>query len=145
MTPATNENTPITVESANLRLQEVFAPWILQLNLRVEKITPDEVIMRMPYSDQLCRSGAIICGQSLMALIDTCMVYVCYAGLGRYANCATVTQNTSFLRPAKNTDVIATGRLIKAGRTLVFGDVLLTGDVDKKPLCTGTLTYAVLP
>ncbi len=141
----TTVDTPVTLESANQRLQEVFAPWIQQLNLHVDSIDPHNVILRMPYSENLCRAGEIICGQSLMALIDTSMVFVCYAGLNRFVNCATVTQNTSFLRPAKGHDVIATGRVVKAGRTLVFGEVVITSVADNKVLCTGSLTYAVLP
>ncbi|OED37334.1 hypothetical protein AB833_23940 [Chromatiales bacterium (ex Bugula neritina AB1)] len=142
---ATDINTAVTLDSANQRLREVFAPWIQQLNLTVEAIDGDTVTLRMPYSDSLCRSGSIVCGQALMALIDTCMVYVCYNAMGKYADCATVSQNTSFLRPVKGTDVIAKGRTVKAGRTLVFGEVTLYSDGDTKPVSMGVITYAVLP
>jgi len=101
--------------------------------------------MLLPYSDRLCRAGDMICGQALMSLVDTCMVFVCYTGLQQYRNCATVNQNTSFLRPAINTDVMAHGKVIKAGRTLVFGEVTLYPVNDPaRPLCTGNLTYAVI-
>ncbi len=144
-TDATDESTPITVASANQRLAEVFAPWIQDLNLRVTSIEGSDVKLMLPYNARLCRSGDMICGQALMSLIDTCMVFVCYASLKQYRDCATVSQNTSFLRPAINTDVIAHGRAIKAGRTLVFGDVTLYPAQDEtRPLCTGNLTYAVI-
>lgn len=135
----------INTDSANEQLKKVFAPWIQQLNIEVTSITESEVTLLMPYSDELCRSKGLICGQSLMALIDTCMVFVCYLGMGRYQDCATVNQNTTFMRPAIGTDVVATGKLIKSGRTLIFGDVTLTAAKDDKPLCQGTLTYAVIP
>ena len=141
----TDITTAITIDSANQRLTEVFAPWIQELNLSVEAIETDTVTLRMPYSDSLCRSGSIVCGQALMALIDTCMVYVCYNALGKYADCATVSQNTSFLRPVKGNDVIAIGKTVKAGRSLVFGEVTLYSDSDNRPVCLGVLTYAVLP
>lgn len=134
----------ITVDTANQRLTEVFAPWIQQLNLQVIAIGNDEVTLRLPYSDELCRSGGLICGQALMSLIDTCMVFVCYLGMGSYRDCATVSQHTTFMRPAIGVDVIATGKLVKSGRTLVFGDVTLTTEDDTRPLCKGSLTYAVL-
>jgi uncharacterized protein (TIGR00369 family) len=141
----TNEDTPITLESANQRLSEVFAPWIQDLNLRITSIDSNEVKMLLPYDDRLCRAGDMICGQALMAMIDTCMVFVCYAGLNQYRNCATVNQTTSFLRPAIGTDVVAHGRVIKAGRTLVFGEVTLSPAQDElRTLCTGSLTYAVI-
>lgn len=142
---ATSESTAVTLHSANQRLGEVFAPWIQDLQLHIEAIDDNQVIMRLPYRDELCRSGSIICGQALMALIDTCMVFVCYAGLQRYSDVATVGQNTSFLRPARHSDVLARGTVIKAGRTLVFGEVTLTTASDNKTVCTGTSTYAVIP
>lgn len=135
----------VTLESANQRLGEIFAPFIQSLNLKIEQLDHKQVIMRMPYDDSLCRVGGIICGQSLMSLIDTCMVFVCYAGLGRYAEVTTVSQNTSFMRPAIGRDVIAHGRVVKAGRMLVFGEVTLSLDGDERPVCAGTSTYAVLP
>ena len=137
-------DTIITVESANQRLTEVFAPWIRQLNMQVTEIGPDYVTLRLPCNDDLCRSGGLICGQALMSLIDTCMVFVCYVGMGRYGDCATVSQHTNFMRPAIGVDVIATGKLLKSGRTLIFGEVSLTSAEDPRPICTGSLTYAVI-
>ena len=134
----------INKASANQKLSEVFAPWVQQLNLQVTSINGSEVELLMPYNPDLCRTGGIVCGQSLMALIDTCMVFVCYLGMDKYSDCATVSQHTTFMRPAIGVDVIARGRLIKAGRTLVFGEVSLTAANDSKPICNGQLTYAVI-
>jgi len=135
----------INVDTANQKLTEVFAPWIQQLNMQVTSIGDREVSLLMPHSDELCRSGGIICGQALMSLIDTCMVFVCYLGMGNYSDCATVSQHTTFMRPAIGSDIIATGKLVKGGRTLIFGDVTLTAVNDSRPICNGTLTYAVIP
>ena len=134
----------INIETANQRFKEVFAPYIQSLNLTVEDINGKGATLRMPYSDDLCRSGQIVCGQALMALVDTCMVFVCYAGLRKYSDVTTVSQNTSFMRPVIGKDVIAEGRIIKAGRNLIFGEVALTVDGDDRSVCTGTSTYAVL-
>jgi len=135
----------INIETANEQLKRVFAPWIQQLNLRVTSIGEDEVELLMPFSDELCRSGGLICGQALMSLIDTSMVFVCYLGMGKYSDCATVSQNTTFMRPAIGADVVAKGKLIKSGRTLIFGEVTLSTATDPRPICNGTLTYAVIP
>lgn len=135
----------INIETANAQLKRVFAPWIQQLNLRVTSIGEDEVELLMPFSDELCRSGGLICGQALMSLIDTTMVFVCYLGMGKYSDCATVSQNTTFMRPAIGADVVAKGKLIKGGRTLIFGEVTLATATDPGPICNGTLTYAVIP
>lgn len=140
----TDTTLPFTLDSARKHYREIFAPWIQDLNITIESVDSEQVVMRMPFDDKLCRIGGIVCGQSQMALIDTCMVFVCFIGLKKFSNCATVTQNSSFLRPAIGKDIIATGRVIKAGRTLVFGEVTLNADGDPRPITTGTATYAVL-
>ena len=136
---------PLNVPTANQRLGEVFAPFVQSLNLRIESIGDGGVVMRLPYSDDLCRSGQIVCGQALMAMIDTCMVFVCYVGQGAYVNCTTVSQNTSFMRPVIGQDVIATGTVIKSGRQLVFGEVSLRAEGDERVVCSGTSTYMIIP
>ncbi len=136
--------TAINTDTANQQLEKVFAPWIQQLELKVISIGDGEVQILMPYNDNLCRSGGLICGQALMSLIDTCMVFVCYVGMNEYADCATVSQNTTFMRPAINTDIIARGKLIKGGRRLIFGEVNLTAAGNTRPICNGSLTYAVI-
>ncbi len=141
---ASNE-VPVNVDSANERLREVFAPWIQQLNLSIEAIGESSVTIRLPYSDDLCRSHQMVCGQAMMALIDTCMVFVCYVGQNRYTNCTTVSQNTSFMRPVIGKDIIATGSVLKSGRSLVYGEVMLRNEGDERVVCAGTSTYMVLP
>lgn len=133
----------INLSAARSYYKEIFAPWIQDLNIAIDAIDNEKVVMTLPYNERLCRVGGIVCGQSLMALIDTCMVYVCFIGHGKFINCATVNQNTSFLRPAINTDVTAIGQVVKSGRTLVFGEVLLTNS-EQKSVCNASLTYAVI-
>ena len=145
MTDANTPETTVNVATANQRLAEVFAPWVQQLQLSIEEIGNDTVVMRMPYSDDLCRSHQMICGQAMMTLIDTCMVFVCYTGQGRYTNCTTVSQNTSFMRPVIGRDIVATGRVLKSGRSLVFGEVTLHAEGDERMVCSGTSTYMMLP
>ena len=140
----TDKNLSFTLDAARQRYSEIFAPWIQELNIAIESIDSEQVVMRLPFDDKLCRIGGMVCGQSQMALIDTCMVFVCFIGLNRFSDCATVTQNSSFLRPANGKDIIATGRVIKAGRTLVFGEVTLNAADDPRPISTGSATYAVL-
>lgn len=140
-----SEQKALTVAGANERLAEVFAPWIQDLGLSVEAIEPDRAVLRLPYSDTLCRSHQMVCGQALMALIDTCMVFTVYAAQGRFVNCTTVDQGTSFMRPVIGQDVIATGRVLKSGRQLVFGEVELATAGDGRLVCKGSSTYMVLP
>lgn len=136
----------VTVANCNAQLDAGFASWLLELGLRVESIGANgEVVMRMPYSEAITRQPGIVCGQAIMSLIDTCMVMVCWAGMGQIGNCTTVNQNTNFTRAASGaTDLIATGTLSKNGRQLVFGDVVVHEEGHPTPVATASLIYMVL-
>src|SRR4030081_458643 len=73
------------IEEARRVLREVFAPWVQDLKLSIEAIDHQPppgaatdwqpgAILRMPFSERLCRNGGIVCGQALMAFADTAMV-----------------------------------------------------------------------
>ena len=146
MTYSIETQTQVTVENCNAQLDAGFAAWLLALGVRVESISASgEVVMRMPFSDAITRQPGIVCGQAIMSLIDTCMVMVCWAGMGRIGNCTTVNQNTNFTRAAgAGVELIATGTLSKNGRQLVFGDVTVHEEGHQTPVATASLIYMVL-
>ena len=130
---------------ANTRFPEFFAPWIQDLGLQVEAVGADGVTMRMPYSSDLCRVGSIVCGQALMSLADTCMVYVFIAAMGEYREMATASQNTNFFRPVIGSDVLAHGHTLKVGKTLLIGEVILFADNQPdQAVAQATSTYALI-
>lgn len=146
-------DTPIerfSLEAAQALLKDVFAPWVLDLQLGVETIHPAEepggtgAVLRMKFSERLCREGGVICGQALMALADTAMVFAVCAASGRYRPMTTVDQTTHFMRPAANSDVLADARIIRIGRSMAFGQIMLTAASDRKPLAMVSTAYALM-
>ena len=57
-------------------LTDVFAPWIQDLDLSVDSLNPEGATLRMPFSTRLCRDNGVICGQAIMSLADTAMLFV---------------------------------------------------------------------
>ena len=55
-------------------------------------------LLRMPFSERLCRNGGIVCGQALMAFADTAMVIANLAANRGYRPMTTVDQTTHFMR-----------------------------------------------
>ena len=136
---------PFDAHTANALLAEVFADWVQDLGISVDRLTEDGAVLRMPYSDRLCREGGIICGQSLMALADTAMVIAVSSASGRYRPMTTVDMTTHMMKPMSNADVIADTRILRLGRSMAFGQALLHPEGDCRPALTATLAYALLP
>jgi len=124
-------------------LAENFAPWVQALGLRVEQIGDGEATLRLPFDARLVRIGGTVCGQALMASADTAMVIAISAALGAFRPMATVSQNVSFFRPVADKDVLLTARVLKAGKTLVFGDIAMHAEGSADVSAHATTTYAI--
>jgi uncharacterized protein (TIGR00369 family) len=131
--------------TAERMLTDVFAPWVQDLNLSVENLDQEGAVLRMRFSEKLCRDNGVICGQALMSLADTAMVFAVSSAGGAYRPMTTVDQTMHFLRPAANADVLADARVVRLGRTMAFGSVTLTADGDTRPIAMAQLAYALLP
>lgn len=136
-------------------LDDVFAPWVRDLNLSVEAVETDPpegagtdwqpgATLRMAFSDRLCRSGGIVCGQALMALADTAMVLAIMAASRGVRQMTTVDQTSHFLRPVVAADVLADARVVRAGRTMSFGRVTLLSAADGRPVAMASNAFAML-
>ncbi|WP_407188955.1 PaaI family thioesterase [Bradyrhizobium centrosematis] len=136
-------------------LGEVFAPWVQDLDLAVERIehappadVPDwqpAALLRMPFSERLCRNGGVVCGQALMALADTAMVIAILTANRGYRPMTTVDQTTHFMRAVSSSDVLADARVVRLGRTMSFGRVTLLSASDNKPIAMVSSAFAMLP
>jgi len=136
----------MTTAEAQAFLAENFAPWINEMDLRFEEIGDGRVLVRIPFSARLKRLGDIMCGQAMMAAADTAMVFAAISALGGFSDMATVSQNTSFFRAAGGGDVLCAVRMVKTGRSLLFGEALLYEDgKPDKPVAQATMTYAIVP
>jgi uncharacterized protein (TIGR00369 family) len=152
------ETNPFGIDEARRVLSEVFAPWVQDLKLSVETIDhePPEpadlraadwqpgALLRMAFSERLCRHGGVICGQALMALADTAMVIAILAANRGYRPMTTVDQTTHFMRAVASSDVLADARVVRLGRTMSFGRVTLLGATDNKPVAMVSSAFAML-
>ena len=146
--------TEFGIADARRVLGEVFAPWVQDLNLSVEGFDfappggstdwQPGAILRLPFSERLCRNGGIVSGQALMAFADTAMVIANVAANRGYRPMTTVDQTTHFMRAVTNSDVLADARVVRLGRTMSFGRVTLLGATDNKPVAMVSSAFAML-
>lgn len=136
-----------TLESAQAQLSPGgnFGPWIWELKLRIEKVSDEGVRVRLPYSDHVARPGGVVIGQAMMAMSDTIMVLAICEKLGRFATLATISQTTNFMRAAVKRDVIGIARVTKTGRSVAFGEVVLSVEGSDEPIAQAISSFAVLP
>ncbi|WP_350295917.1 PaaI family thioesterase [Limnohabitans sp. Rim8] len=137
-------STDITREQLQQALADLFAPWVRALNLRVDSFGPGEATLRLPQSDQLSRVGGMLCGQAMMAAADTAMVLALISHFGTFRPCSTVQLSSSFLKPLSGQDALVTARVLRAGKSMAFGEIDLRGADDGQSVFRASTTYALM-
>ena len=133
---------PQTLEAA---FAPVAADYVKRLGLRVAALRPGEVDVVMPVGAELVHGGGVVCGQAIMAAVDTAMVLAMIAELGEFRPMTTVQLQTSFIRPIPRAaaEVLLTARILRRGKSLAFGEIAVR-TADGKLAAQSTTTYALL-
>jgi acyl-coenzyme A thioesterase PaaI-like protein len=141
---ASMSTTEVTTQQLQQALADLFAPWVQALNLRVEGFGPAEATLRLPQSDQLSRVGGMLCGQAMMAAADTAMVLALISHFGSFKPCSTVQLSSTFLKPLSGQDALITARVLRAGKSMAFGEIDICGADDGKSVFRASTTYALM-
>ncbi len=115
---------PITSDTADAAYEAVFAPWVKDLGLRDLKVSAGFASAVLPQKEDLQFFSGALCGQAIMAAIDTVAVLAMMTA-ERPAK-GTVSQNTQFLRPAINSDLRVTTTVLRFGTTIAYGETRVT-------------------
>ena len=114
------------------------SPYHRLLRLEMVRAAPGEVVIRMPFHEDLLAGdddlGRYVHGGAIASLIDTAGDFAIIAAVGY--DVPTIDLRIDFLRPAAKGMLTATGRAIKAGRSLAVADVEVVGE-DGKPVAVG--------
>ena len=112
----------------------------------IDELTADRVTMRLLTDDRHLRPGGTVSGPSMFALADVAVYAMVLARVGKKALAVTTNCSLDFMRkPEAGRDVIAECRLLKLGRVLAVGDVLMFSEGNDKPVARATLTYSIPP
>jgi uncharacterized protein (TIGR00369 family) len=111
----------------------------------VERVAPMETDVRMVVGEHNLRPGGTVSGPSIFALADVSVYLAILAMLGPVALAVTTNCSIDFMRrPAAGVDLTARARLLKLGRVLAVGDVLIHSS-GPDPVARASLTYSIPP
>lgn len=112
----------------------------------IEALSEEGVTVRLKVAERHLRPGGTVSGPSIFALADVAIYLAVLARIGPVALAVTTNCSIDFMRkPAAGRDLIAEARLLKLGRTLAVGDVLVRSEGDPAPVARAGLTYAIPP
>ncbi len=133
------------VAAANAALAELFAPWVRATGITAEAVGDGTLTMRIPFSDQLCRMGGVMSGQTLVTGADTAMAIALMAQMGGLQKpITTVDLTINYMRPITKADAVLAAKVIRLGRTLAFCTTEIREAGSDKPSAFSTGTFAIL-
>ncbi len=125
-------------------LAEIFPQ--VRRDFAIDALEEDAITMRLLVGERHLRPGGTVSGPSMFALADVAVYAMVLARLGREALAVTTSSSMDFLRkPAGGQDIVARGKLLKLGRSLVVGDVLMFPGHEDRPVARATMTYSIPP
>ncbi len=134
----------MTREELEQFIKEVF-PQVAE-DFTVEDVAPMEISMRLNVGERHLRPGGTVSGPSMFALADVSIYLAVMAMIGPKALAVTTNASFDFMRkPAAGGDLIAKCRLLKLGRVLAVGDVLLYSEGMAEPVARAAMTYSIPP
>ncbi len=115
-------------------------------DFHIDALEADRIVVRLKVAERHLRPGGTVSGPNMFALADVAIYLAILARLGPVALAVTTSAHVDFMRkPAAHTDLIATARLLKLGRNLAVGEVLICADGSSDAVARASMTYAIPP
>lgn len=112
----------------------------------VEAVDDEELTLRLIVQQRHLRPGGTVSGPSIFALADVAVYLAILARIGPVALAVTTSASVDFLRkPAAGVDLLAQARILKLGRVLAVGDVLIRSAGEADVVARASLTYSIPP
>ena len=102
------------------------------------------LIVRLLVREHHLRPGGTVSGPSMFSLADISVYLSILAAIGPEALTVTTNCSLDFMRkPVSEMDLLAHCKLLKLGKSLAVGDVLIFSDRMDKPVARATMTYSI--
>jgi len=112
----------------------------------VETAGAEGVVLRLRVGERHLRPGGTVSGPAMFGLADVAFYLAIQARIGPVALAVTTNASMDFMRkPAAGCDLLAEARLLKLGRLLAVGDVLIRSEGLADPVARAGMTYAIPP
>jgi len=106
----------------------VASPLGALLGTHTMEVAPDRVRVALPYRHEITTMGDLVHGGAISALIDVAATAAFWTGadLTRNPRGTTIGFTVNFLAPARARDLVADARVVRRGRSISIGEVIVT-------------------
>lgn len=128
----------------NALMDRIF-PQIADL-VQVEAVDEQQLVARHRVDERHLRPGGTVSGPTMFALADVALYLAILSRIGEVPLAVTTNASIDFMRkPEAGRDLLAECRILKLGRVLAVGDVLIRSDGGAAPVARCSMTYSIPP
>jgi uncharacterized protein (TIGR00369 family) len=121
-----SKSSSINSETVGAAYESVFAPWVKKLGLKDIEVGSGSASALLPQTPDIQFFTGAICGQAIMAAVDTVASLAIFTSDRQTKG--TASQTTQFLRPAVGEDLRITTEVLKFGATIAYAETRVTSD-----------------
>ena len=112
----------------------------------IDELTVESLIVRHKIDESHLRPGGTISGPTMFSLADISLYILTMSRIGPALLAVTTNCSMDFMRkPKAGSDLLAKTRLLKLGKNLCVGDVLIFSEGLEKPVARASMTYSIPP
>ncbi|NNG04656.1 MAG: PaaI family thioesterase [Inquilinus sp.] len=120
-------------------------PLVGGMGIKVAEVGDGTCSILLPFRDDFLRPGGTVTGPAMFGLADVALYGAVLSRIGRVELAVTTSMTINFLRRPAPADLIAEARLLKLGRRLAYGEVLIRSSGVDEPVAHATGTYSIPP
>ncbi len=110
---------------------------------RIKSFENATMVVEMEAKNRHLRPGGTVSGPTLFSLADVAVYLIVLAHIGPKALAVTTNCSIDFMRRPSPGILLAKTKLLKLGRRLAVGDVLIYSEGQENPVVRANLTYSL--
>ena len=114
-------------------------------NFKILNTSENNFSMLMKITSEHLRPGGTVSGPTMFLLADVTFYLATLNIIGPKSLTVTTNCSINFLRKPNEKDLISKARILKLGKTLSVGDVLIYSEGINEPVAHASLTYSIPP
>ncbi|HZT65893.1 MAG TPA: PaaI family thioesterase [Acidimicrobiales bacterium] len=141
---------PLTEDQQETRRRAVAdmmpkTPFLAGLGIVFDRYEHDDVIVRLPFRDDLTNDGTYYHGGVVASVIDTAGAAAAWSNhdFDKGARASTVAMSIQYVGACKRSDLVCHARTVRRGKELTFTEITAT-DAEGKVVAHGLQTYRIV-
>ncbi len=121
------------------------APFMGWLGITFDRYEPDDVVLRVPFREELTNDGTFYHGGVVASAIDTAGAAAAWSNhdFTKGSRASTISMTVQFVGACKRSDLRCEARTVKRGRELIFTEITAT-DADGAVVAHAVQTYRIV-